>query len=81
MKFEIAPKQYWINVSSFDETTMYLLFLDIDGKRGWRLPKRFERAKYLRAGDHVNSPPWDHLDEHTIMLNGCTKRLVPVRDL
>lgn len=84
MKFETAPREYWIEANSFDEAKMYLLFLDIDGKRNWRLPTRFERAKYFRQGDRLNfrtHAPWDQLDENTILLNGTTKLLIPIRDL
>ena len=84
MKFETAPREYWINAGSFDEAKMYLLFLDIDGKRNWRLPTRFERAKYFRQGFEINfhkQGPWDHLDENTILLNGTTKLVIPIRDL
>ena len=80
MKFEIAPKNYQIYCKSYDEANMYVLFLEIDGKRGWRIPTRFERAKYFRVGEHVNETVWDHLDEDAVLLNS-TRRLIPVRDL
>jgi hypothetical protein len=80
MKFETAPKEYWIRASSFDEVKMYLLFLEIDGKRGWRIPTRFERTKYFRAGEHVNETVWDHLYEDAVLLNS-TRKLIPVRDI
>lgn len=80
MKFETAPKNYQIYCKSYDEAKMYVLFLEIDGKRGWRIPTRFERTKYFRVGEHVNETVWDHLDEDANLIN-AKRRLIPVRDL
>jgi hypothetical protein len=80
MKFETAPIQNQIQCRSYDEAKMYLMFLEIDGKRGWRMPTRYERTKYFRVGQHVNEPVWDLLDEDTVLLNNKTRRLIPVRD-
>lgn len=81
MKFETAPKNYQIQCKSYDEAKMYLLFLEIDGKRGWRMPTRYERTKYFRVGEHVNETVWDQRDEYTVLLNATTRRLIPIRDI
>ena len=80
MKFETAPKDYHIRCKTFDEAKMYVLFLEIEGNRGWRLPTRFERTKYFRVGEHVNETIWDHLDEDVNLIN-AKRRLIPVRDI
>lgn len=36
--FEIAPQELWRDDQTFDEALMYCLFLEHDGKKGWRLP-------------------------------------------
>jgi hypothetical protein len=80
MQFETAPRNYHIHCKTFDEAKMYLMFLEIEGKRGWRLPTRYERSKYFRVGEHVNETVWDQLDETTV-LNTNVRRLIPIRDL
>ena len=80
MKFEISPKNYHIDCKSYDEAKMYLLFLEIDGKRGWRFPTRYERSKYFRVGEHVSRTIWDQRDDNTILLNNVTRLLIPIRD-
>jgi hypothetical protein len=37
MNIEIAPLEYYI-VCFYDEAMLYCFQLEIDGKRGWRLP-------------------------------------------
>jgi len=81
MKFETAPTNYQIHCKTFDEAKMYLMFLEIEGRRGWRLPTRYERTKYFRVGEHVNETVWDQRDEDTTISNNKTRRLIPVRDL
>lgn len=39
--FEIAPQELWREEHTFDEALMYCLFLEHDGKKGWRLPNSY----------------------------------------
>jgi hypothetical protein len=39
--FEIAPQELWRHDQTFDEALMYCLFLEHDGKKGWRLPNSY----------------------------------------
>jgi hypothetical protein len=41
MNIEIAPKEYRIECS-YNEALLYCFQLEIDGKRGWRMPSRDE---------------------------------------
>ena len=38
MNFEIAPKDKWLIASPYDHGLMYCLFLEHEGKKGWRMP-------------------------------------------
>jgi hypothetical protein len=37
---EISDEKYWIKCTK-DEAILYLQFLEIDGKKGWRLLENF----------------------------------------
>ena len=54
MNIEIAPRNKWIIDSSFDEAMMYCLFLEIDGKKGWRLPTDEEAGLLVDIVDPDN---------------------------
>jgi hypothetical protein len=83
MKFEIAPIDTHILCGSYEEAKMYLMFLEVNGKRKWRLPTRYEHCKYFVAGVNLNYNDhiWDQRDDNTILLNGNKRRVIPVRDL
>jgi hypothetical protein len=49
MSFEVAPKETEIQ-ANWDDAKMYCLFLNVDGKTGWRLPTRDEL--YLLYKNH-----------------------------
>ena len=38
---EIAPKDYWIHCT-YAEAILYCFLLEIDNKKGWRLPTSLE---------------------------------------
>jgi hypothetical protein len=42
-----APARYWIYDVSYDEAILYCFQLEIDGKRGWRLPTMHEYVRRL----------------------------------
>jgi hypothetical protein len=74
---EIAPKEYWIQCT-YEEAVLYCFTLDIDGKIGWRLPKKDENIIYESSDDNdfVNIFTWQ-ADSGM----DCTMRVRPVRDI
>ena len=61
MNFEIAPKNTWLTDSHYAQGAMYCLFLEHDGKKGWRLPTANEANVLVSIID-----PTD--DEHKIVV-------------
>lgn len=49
MKIEIAPRSFWLNESKYDQGKLHCFFLEIDGKRGWRLPNVIEANHLVDA--------------------------------
>jgi hypothetical protein len=45
-KIEFAPEKYRITCF-YDEAVLYCFQLEIDGKRGWRLPSSFEYSTMI----------------------------------
>jgi hypothetical protein len=54
MNIEIAPRNKWLTDTKFDEARMYCLFLEIDGKQGWRLPTDEEADMLVNIVDPDN---------------------------
>jgi hypothetical protein len=72
MTIEISPKEYW-KVMCRDEAQLYCLFLDIDGKRGWRFPKSDELSHHIMwYKEDLNNPDLGDPDD--------LYPIVPVRD-
>ena len=46
---EIAPEQYWITCT-FKEAKLYLQFLEIEGKIGWKLPTAYHYNRHFLEG-------------------------------
>ena len=69
---EIAPKEYWIDCTCH-EGKMYLEFLVIDGKKGWRV------ANYDEAFINAISG-WKHEQMYHPVMDVVKLPLVPVRD-
>ena len=59
MNFEIAPRNKWLINVPYDQGLMYCLFLDVDGKKGWRMPTDKESEILVNIVDPTE-------DEHTI---------------
>jgi len=58
MKFEIAPKSTEIK-ENLDNAKLFCLFLEIDGKRDWRLPTKEELDDiYKSENDFEKSWYW-----------------------
>jgi hypothetical protein len=58
MNIEIAPKETEIQ-ATWDNAMMYCLFLEIDGKTGWRLPTLSELNDiYNSENDFIGSYYW-----------------------
>jgi hypothetical protein len=54
MNFEIAPRDKWLAETPYDQGAMYCLFLEIDGKKGWRLPTNEEADMLVNIVDPGN---------------------------
>ena len=62
--FEIAPKQTEIK-ATWDEAKLYCMFLDIDGKKGWRLPTKEELNEiYESDNDFQKSYYWSSTERN-----------------
>jgi|688.fasta_scaffold00172_185 hypothetical protein len=46
MSIEISPDFTRVRCKTYHEALTYVIFLDIDGKRDWRLPTPVERKVY-----------------------------------
>jgi formylglycine-generating enzyme required for sulfatase activity len=58
MNFEVAPKTTEIQ-ATWDEAVMYCFFLEIDGKKGWRLPTKEELDYiYHSKNDFIDAYYW-----------------------
>jgi len=69
MNFEIAPKSTEIQ-ATWDNAILYCTFLEVDGKRGWRLPTKeelneiyelendFEKKWYWSGTDNSGNYAW-----------------------
>lgn len=71
MTFEIAPKSTETH-SSWDEANLYCMFLEVGGKKGWRLPTKEELKviyytcqpyHYLPTNMFVNSYYWSAIED------------------
>ena len=51
MNFEIAPKSTEIR-ANWDNARLYCMFLEIDGKKGWRLPTKEELIEIYKSGNN-----------------------------
>ena len=65
---EVSDKNF-----TYEEAVMYCFFLEIDGKKGWRLPTEHEYNAY------TNIWGWYQDDERQHLLN--LYRITPVRDI
>jgi hypothetical protein len=76
-KIEIAPKEYWIK-STYNEAVLYCFQLNIDGKMGWRLPKKDNEEE-----TSAFFPIWreDDSSQNGIVSKSWNCWCVPVRDI
>ena len=56
MNFEIAPKSTEIQ-ATWDNAILYCTFLEVDGKRGWRLPTK-EELNQIYESNNDYEPIW-----------------------
>jgi hypothetical protein len=77
-KIEIAPKEYHITTCSYDEALLYCFQLNIDGKMGWRLPKKDNEEETSSF-----FPIWreDDSSQNDAVLKSRNFWCVPVRDI
>ena len=80
---EISDKKYWI-MCNFHEAVLYVQFLEIDGKKDYRLFKK--SGEYYKHVNSHNLPliyPW-HFNCHSWDPNRKLNEIfmcIPVRDL
>jgi hypothetical protein len=72
MNIEIAPEEYIIKCT-YDEALLYCFQLEIDGKRGWRLPAIEEYHTYSK----ITAYSW--YNGNLSSFSRC--RCIPVRDI
>ena len=73
MKIEIAPRRFHITECTFGDALLYCFSLNVNGKTGWRLPKKIEIKDLPHSGLWLQ----EDFTEHPLMTWKC----VPVRDL
>lgn len=59
MNLELAPYKHWLFNSSLDSGNMHCFILEIDGKRGWRLPTNDEGTALIRLVEDQPEIPKD----------------------
>ena len=61
MNFELAPKDKWLIEAPYERGALYCLFLEHEGKKGWRLPTEAEADLLVDIVDPLE-------DEHKIVV-------------
>jgi hypothetical protein len=74
-KFEVAPEQYWKELT-VEDAVLYCFALTIDDKVGWRLPTHKEANEMDMYGSC-----WNQIDIKNPDWNGYEYTTIPVRDL
>lgn len=77
MKFEIAPKEYWVE-STYHDIKMYFFLLTSTGKNDWRLPL-YEELDPLGLTQY--SDVWVEEDVDVPFTHDDLQLLIPIRDL
>jgi hypothetical protein len=76
-KLEVAPEEHWIE-TEVTNLRLYLMLLDIDGKRDWRVPT-LEETRVVRV--HGIRGMWNSNDTVDNISHKIKYWLIPVRDL
>ena len=76
-KLEVAPEEHWIE-TEVTNLRLYLMLLDIDGKRDWRVPT-LEETRAVRV--HGIRGMWNSNDTVDSISHKIKYWLIPVRDL
>jgi hypothetical protein len=76
-RLEVAPEEYWIE-TEVTNLRLYLMLLDIDGKRDWRIPT-LEETRVVRV--HGIRGMWNSNDTVDNISHKIKYWLIPVRDL
>jgi len=76
-KLEVAPEEHWIE-TEVTNLRFYLMLLDIDGKRDWRVPT-LEETRVVRV--HGIRGMWNSNDTVDNISHKIKYWLIPVRDL
>ena len=64
MNFEVAPKETAIKANWYD-AKIYCTFLEVAGKKGWRLPTREELHEiYQSKNNFTNTYYWSSTDDN-----------------
>ena len=77
-KLEVAPEEHWIE-TEVTNLGLYLMLLDIDGKRDWRVPTPDETRVVRRV--HRISGMWNSNDTVDNISHKIKYWLIPVRDI
>ena len=59
---EVAPKETEI-MANWDEANLYCTFLEVDGKKGWRLPTTDELKEIYNSAHDLRIPTKAELNE------------------
>jgi len=76
-KLEVAPEEHWIE-TEVTNLRLYLMLLDIDGKRDWRVPT-LDETRVVRV--HGIRGMWNSNDTVDNISHKIKYWLIPVRDL
>jgi hypothetical protein len=76
-KLEVAPEEYWIE-TEVTNLIFYLMLLDIDGNRDWRVPT-LDETRVVRV--HGIRGMWNSNDTVDNISHKIKYWLIPVRDL